>query len=210
MVYLLFLILSLIFVGPPTMLFFRSNSRTFRMDDSPPSPIAIVFGAGLRRDGTPTTVLRDRVSTASDLYLSGKVTKILLSGDNRCAAYDEPSAMYKYALELGIPAKDLVRDFAGQRTYDTCFRAREIFKIQNALLITQNYHLPRAIFICDVLGINVYGVSSDRHTYRKSVLLFWFLREIPAILKAMLDVWVIKPIPILGEPEPIFTRTDNS
>src|SRR3990172_12100148 len=96
--------------------------RLHRVEDVPAKPVAIVFGAGLWRDGSPTPVLRDRVTTAVELYFQGKVNKLLMSGDNRVDNYNEPAAMEEFAIGLGVPAEDIILDYAGQRTYDTCFQ----------------------------------------------------------------------------------------
>ncbi|HMN63252.1 MAG TPA: ElyC/SanA/YdcF family protein, partial [Anaerolinea sp.] len=93
--------------------------QIFKLDQPPSSRVAIVYGAGLYRDGTPTPVLRDRVATAAELYFTGRVTKILMSGDNRFEYYNEPGAMKAYAMELGVPDDAIVLDYAGRRTYDT-------------------------------------------------------------------------------------------
>lgn len=166
-----------------------------------------MFGAGLWRDGTPTTVLRDRINTAAQLYSSGKVQKILMSGDNSYIDYNEPGAMREYALKLGVPEDAIVLDYAGRRTYDTCYRARQIFGIDDAILVTQGFHLPRALYTCNALGLKASGVPSDQHDYRLFSRLYWNLRELPATLTAILDVHVFKPEPILGQPEPIFPAT---
>jgi SanA protein len=179
-------------------------SRTYAADTSPARPVAIVFGAGLRRDGTPTTVLRDRVETAAELYAQGKVVKLLMSGDNRFANYNEPEAMRQYALRLGVPDKDIVLDYAGRRTYDTCYRAGAIFGVKHAVLVTQLFHLPRAIYTCNMLGVEAVGVEADRTYYRKITRLFWNIRELPATLTALVEVHLTHPQPVLGEPEPIF------
>jgi len=173
-------------------------------DAAPQRPVAIVFGAGLMRDGSPTAVLRDRVETAAELYFAGKVQKILMSGDNRFVEYNEPGAMRTYALELGVPDSDIVLDYAGRRTYDTCYRAKEIFGVDQALLVTQRFHLPRALIICNGLGIDGTGVAADRRTYRRSSLGIWNLRELPATLVAFIDTFLTHPLPVLGEKEPIF------
>ncbi len=167
-------------------------------------PVAIVFGAGLKRDGSPTDVLRDRVAAASDLYFSGKVKKLLMSGDNRFENYNEPAAMRAYALELGVPDGDIILDYAGRRTYDTCYRAKEIFGIQQAVLVTQRFHLPRALVICNGLGLDGVGVAADRRVYRQYAQNFWNLREFPATLMAFIDTFVTRPLPVLGEKEAIF------
>src|SRR5512134_585999 len=136
-----------------------ASNRIYSASNSPSKRVAIVFGAGLRRDGTPTAILRDRVETAADLYSSGKVEKILMSGDNRFDDYNEPEAMRQYALSLGIPAQVIALDYAGRRTYDTCYRAKAIFGVESALLVSQKFHLPRALFICNTLGLDSAGVE---------------------------------------------------
>jgi vancomycin permeability regulator SanA len=181
-----------------------SNSRIFSVSDAKSERAAIVFGAGLRRDGTPTTILRDRVETAAALYKQGKVEKLLFSGDNSQLDYNEPGAMKEYALQMGIPEGDIVLDYAGRRTYDTCFRAKAIFGLDHALLITQPYHLPRAVFTCNMLGLYGSGVYADNYPYRKISLGYWNLRELPASLVALWEIFISKPEPILGEKEPIF------
>jgi len=118
--------------------------------------------------------------------------------------YNEPEAMRQYALSLGVPDEAIVLDFAGRRTYDTCFRAKAIFGLDSALLVTQKFHLPRALFLCNALGIKASGVMANNLTYRKSSLLIWNIREQLATSAAFLDVYVDKPSPILGLPEPIF------
>jgi SanA protein len=177
--------------------------RYYSVSEVPPKRIAIVFGAGLWRDGSPTPVLRDRVSTAAELYFSGKVEKLLLSGDNRFIYYNEPGAMHQYALSLGVPDEAIVLDYAGRSTYDTCYRAQQIFGIRDAILVTQNFHLPRAMYICHVLGIEVVGVPADRRAYSLGPWIYWNLRELPATLNALWEVYIIHPIPVLGKPEPI-------
>ena len=175
-------------------------------DDIPTERVAIVFGAGLYRDGSPTPVLRDRVKTGADLYFQGKVEKILMSGDNRFDDYDEPTAMKIYAMGLGVPEEAIVLDFAGRRTYDTCYRAKEIFGVENALLVTQEFHLARALYLCDTLGVESNGVSADRRYYLKRSRTFWNIRETLATLTALWDAHIARPLPVLGDFEPIFTE----
>ena len=165
--------------------------------------IAIVFGAGLERSGGPTPILYDRVATAVDLYKAGKVNKLLLTGDNRFVNYNEPEAMRQTALQLGVPDSDLVLDYAGRRTYDSCYRAREIFGVSRAILVTQAFHLDRAMYLCDALGIDSIGVMADRRDYAASSETWWSIREAAATVAAWLDVNVLKPTPVLGEKLPI-------
>lgn len=181
-----------------------SNPITFSVESAPGRSVAIVFGAGLRRDGRPTTVLRDRVEVAAQLYFDGKVEKLLMSGDNRFVYYNEPGSMRDYALELGVPDQAIVMDFAGRRTYDTCYRAKEIFKVRDAIIVTQGFHLPRALYTCSRLGIDAVGVAADQSRYRARSELFWNMRELPATLVALWEVHFSRPLPVLGEPEPIF------
>ena len=165
--------------------------------------VAIVFGAGLRWDGTPTPVLRDRVATAAELYFSGKVKKLLLSGDNRFEDYNEPGSMRAYAISLGVPDKAIILDYAGRRTYDTCYRARAIFRLSRVILVTQGFHLPRALYTCHMLGLEAVGVPADHKRYRHISQLVWDVRELFATLTAFWDVHISHPLPVLGKPEPI-------
>jgi SanA protein len=204
LVVVLFILGVLAFLIPRSITSFYAKPRTFNASNAPAKPVAIVFGAGLWRDGSPTPVLRDRVATAAGLYKVGKVQKLLMSGDNSEVNYNEPEAMRLFALDLGIPDEAIVLDYAGRRTYDTCYRARNIFGIKDAVLITQAFHLPRAIYTCNRLGLPAIGVPADQHQYRRQALAFWNLRELPATLVALWEIHYSKPTPILGDPEPIF------
>jgi SanA protein len=181
----------------------HAQPRLFKVQNTPKKHVAIVFGAGLRRDGTPTRVLRDRVETAAELYFSGKVEKLLLSGDNSLFEYNEPGAMRDYAAELGVPEDDLVLDYAGRSTYDTCYRAKYIFDIKDAIVVTQQFHLPRALYTCSAFGIDAVGVPADRNGYRQIARAFWSFRELPATLNAMIEIHALRPLPVLGKSEPI-------
>jgi vancomycin permeability regulator SanA len=112
--------------------------------------------------------------------------------------------MRQVALSLGVPEKAIVLDYAGRRTYDTCYRAKAIFGLKDAILVTQAFHLPRAIFLCNRLGVDSVGVKTDQGVYRKSARLYWNLRELPAALVALWEVYLSHPVPVLGDPEPIF------
>ena len=188
---------------PRFIILLYAQPRTFSAADVPARRVAIVFGAGIR-NGQPSPVLRDRVQTAANLYFSGKVEKILMSGDNRFVDYNEPEAMRQYAITLGVPDTDIVLDYAGRRTYDTCYRARDIFQLDSVILVTQDFHLPRAIYLCNMLGVDGVGVPADIQYYRKISRLIWNVRETLAIFGAITDVMYVKPIPVLGEAEPIF------
>lgn len=167
----------------------------------PQRPVALVFGAGYWPDGTPSDILRDRVAAAAELYRAGRVRKLLFSGDNRFQHYNEPAKMREVALSLGVPEEDIVLDYAGRRTYDTCYRARDIFGLREVAVVTQRYHLPRALYTCQRLGLDAVGYVADRRPYIH--IRRYQAREIPALWLAWWDLWVRRPIPVLGEPIPI-------
>jgi SanA protein len=173
---------------------------------APTTPrIAIVFGAGVWSNGDPSPILHDRIATGAELYRAGKVRKLLLSGDNRAANYNEPAAMRETALAMGVKDEDIVLDYAGRRTYDSCFRAKEIFGVQDAVLVTQGFHMNRAMYLCNELGIKSEGVLADRRVYPRKSAIWWSTRELGATLLAFADLRVLRPTPILGDRLPINT-----
>jgi vancomycin permeability regulator SanA len=181
-----------------------ARKRVYSVESVPVHRVAIVFGAGLWRDGSPTPVLYDRVATAAQLYFSGRVEKLLMSGDNRVVEYNEPQSMKDYAVSLGVPAEAIVLDYAGRRTYDSCYRAQAIFGLEEAILVTQRFHLPRALYTCNQLGLDSVGVEADLRAYRRSSMLYWSMRELLATAAALWDLHVSHPVPVLGDREPIF------
>ena len=197
----LFALFSLLSIKFIFMLF--ATPRTFTVDNVPAERVAIVFGAGLLRDGSAGPVLSDRVKTAVTLYQTGKVKKLLMSGDNRFVDYNEPEAMRQYALDLGVPNQDIVLDYAGRRTYDTCYRANAIFQVKSAILVTQDFHLARAIFLCNQFGVESVGVEANNRYFLKRYRAYWNFRELFANVQAAWDVLVVKPLPVLGNIEPI-------
>ncbi|MCJ7535749.1 MAG: YdcF family protein [Anaerolineales bacterium] len=202
------LVVLLLLVGtlPRILTHLHAGSRLYDAASSPQGKVAIVFGAGLYRNGSPTPVLRDRVATAAELYHAGKVEIILMSGDNSTPEHNEPGAMRDYAISLGVPDQDIILDYAGRRTYDTCYRARHVFAIDSAILVTQAYHLPRALYTCNMLGVPAVGVPADLRQYRRVSQTFWNLRESAATAVALWQVHISRPQPILGNPEPIFPQ----
>lgn len=179
----------------------HKDSITEIPEDNPPQRIAIVFGAGVSENGEPSAALDDRITTAVELYRAGRVRKLLMSGDNRFADYNEPAVMKTAAIRRGVPEADIVEDFAGRRTFDTCFRAREIFGVERAVLVTQQFHLSRALYLCQTVGIDVYGISADRRQYPQSTKNWWAIREYFARTGAWFDVNVYQPTPVLGNKE---------
>jgi len=180
----------------------RYEGRIYRTANGTPArPVAVVFGAGYWPDGTPSDVMKDRVEAAVELYRAGRVRKVLFSGDNRFVNYNEPATMREYALSLGLPDEAIVLDYAGRRTYDTCYRARDIFQVRDVVLVTQRYHLPRALYTCEKLGLNAVGCAADRRPY---IHMGWYwLREVPALWVAWIQLWITHPLPVLGDPIPI-------
>lgn len=160
--------------------------------------VGIVFGAGLdKKAENPSIILRDRLDTAVILYNSGKVQKLIVSGDNRFINYDEPTVMYEYLIKEGVSEFDIERDYAGRNTYDTCFRAKEIFGVSEAVLISQEFHLPRALFTCQNLGIQVQGASADRNIYVKRY--YNNFRETFAMIDTFIKVYISPPEVVLGD-----------
>ena len=125
----------------------------------------IVLGAGLRPDGKPTWMLEDRIKVGDELYKNHAAPKIIMSGDHGRESYDEVNAMKKYAKSEGVPSKDIFMDHAGFETYDTMYRARDVFGAKKVIIVTQNYHLYRAMYAAKKLGLDAYGVSATKRKY---------------------------------------------
>lgn len=169
--------------------------------DTRKAPVAIVLGAGVRPDGSPSRWLSYRLDVAARLYQDRRVEAVVVSGDNREANYDEPSAMRAYLLGVGVPEQAIVRDYAGFDTRATCVRAKEVFGVDKALLVTQDFHLPRAVTLCRHAGVDAYGVADTRaHVNRGSWVRSW-LRERLAVVKAAGEELWGRP-PLLGPYEP--------
>lgn len=169
-----------------------------KVEDVPVTPAAIVFGAGI-----DSPEVHDRVRTACALYKEGKVSKLLMTGDNGHITYNEPEAMRQEAIRLGVPADNVVCDYAGFRTYDSIYRAREIFGLDKAVLVTQRYHLPRAIYLARSLGLDVVGFDASKQSYG-SIQTWYDLREVGAAQAAWLDVVTGRKPKFLGKKEPLF------
>ena len=169
-------------------------------DDTTRAPVAIVLGAAVHADGRPSPWLAHRLDTAADLYTSGRVEAILVSGDNRRVGYDEPTVMRDYLTSKGIPRQAVALDYAGFDTYDTCVRARRIFGIERALLVTQDFHEPRAVAICRSVGVSVDGVGDPRARADRIGWAVSWTRERLATIKAVTDV-LSRRDPTLGRRE---------
>jgi vancomycin permeability regulator SanA len=166
----------------------------------PYEPVAIVFGAGAP-DGHPTPYLSRRLDIALDLYKRGKVTVILVTGDNSRPDYDEPTVMRQYLVDHGVPSARIVRDFAGFDTWASCVRAKKIFGVDHATLVTQDFHLPRALLLCRSAGIDSYGVADTGEAVDgENELVHDSAREVLAGIKAWGQA-VVQPDPVLGKKE---------
>jgi vancomycin permeability regulator SanA len=166
------------------------------------SQVAIVFGAGIDEQGRPKPLLRSRLDAAADLYEKQLVRNILVSGDNRFESYNEPEAMKFYLMDQkGIPEDAIQTDYAGRSTYETCERAVKIFQLEQAALVTNATHMPRALFLCRHFGLEAYGFVSSTNSSRRQLGQVW--REIFARNKAIVNAYVIGEQTILGDPIPI-------
>ena len=159
----------------------------------------IVLGCGVN-DDTPSPLLEDRLDTAVELYFAGKAPKILMSGDHGRTNYDEVNVMRRYAMEKGVPSEDIFMDHAGFSTYETMYRAKEIFGVRRAIVVTQRYHLSRALYDAEGMGMEVQGVCATGHTFSLASRTNWNVRELLARTKDFL-FRIIKPEPtFLGDP----------
>ena len=168
----------------------RFASSVHSLQDAPAAEVAIVFGAGLRRDGRPTGVLYDRVAAAAALFLNGRVERLLMSGTRSGDSYDEPAAMRDLAIELGVPEQAIELDGGGTRTFATCQRAMQLHGVTDALLVSQRFHLPRALATCAGLGLHASGIEADLRPYGRRAYRFWETREVPATTIAVLELAV--------------------
>jgi vancomycin permeability regulator SanA len=166
-----------------------------------PPRIAIVLGAKVWENGEPSHALYDRIVTAVELYRAGRVKKILMSGDNPTENYDEPTAMKATAVKLGVPETDIVLDFAGRRTYDTCYRAREIFGVQKAVIVTQEFHQARSLYLCHSLGVDGISITANRRRYEGER--YWMFREFFSTASAWFEINFLPFDPVSGKKEPI-------
>lgn len=161
--------------------------------EAPQAPVAIVFGASVKPNGEPSQMLADRVDAAVALYKEGKVQRLLMTGDHRSPDYDEVGAMKRRALAQGVPEDRIDLDGAGYRTYDSTYRAKAVFGITEAILVSQSYHLPRALFLASSFGIKAVGVSANRHHYSSQA--YSDFREVAALAVAWYDVHLLHPRP---------------
>lgn len=186
-------------LAPATWMHSVADARIRTVADAPARQVAVVFGAGLW-DGKPSPYLANRLRAAAELYRDGKVRVVLVTGDNSRVEYDEPDAMRTFLVGHGVPDSRIVSDFAGFDTWDSCVRARKIFGVERAVLVTQGFHVRRAIALCRAAGIDVYGVGVD--AVHDATWYYGGTREVFAAGKAALEA-LFKPDPhFLGPREP--------
>ena len=173
----------------------------------------LVLGCGVHDDGSPSDMLYDRLRRSVELYEAGAATKLLMTGDHGRDGYDEVDTMKSFAVEAGIPSEDVFMDHAGFSTYESMYRAKEIFQAEKIIIVTQEYHLYRAVYIARTLGLEAYGVDADYRNYLGQTA-----RDVREVLARVKDFGscIFKPQPTyLGEAIPIFgdgnlTNDENS
>ena len=168
------------------------------VDDVPRTDAALVLGASVFR-GSPSPILAERADTAIALYRAGKVKKILVTGDNGALTHDEVTPVRKYLLDAGIASQDIFLDHAGFDTYSSMYRARDVFLVLSLTIVTQDFHLPRALWIARHLGLDAYGVVAEGGEHSP----YDYVREIPASIKAFLDVLIDRQPKYLGPTIPL-------
>jgi vancomycin permeability regulator SanA len=170
--------------------------RVYEVGTVPAAPIALVLGAQVNPGGDPSPFLAARLETARQLYQAGKVRAVLVSGDHASWDYDEPGAMMVWLVSHGVPVSRVVLDHAGFDTYDSCARARRIFGVRQAIVVTQDFHIDRAVALCRALGIDATGVGEDTVRRYRQTWLRGEIREEFAAVKAAGDA--------LSRRDPIF------
>lgn len=179
----------------------RARGHLHREGTVPPAPVALVLGAQVHPDGTPSSFLAGRLDLAARLLRAGTVQVLLLSGDAAAPEYDEPAAMRTYLVAAGLPADRLVVDPYGLDTYDSCVRARRVFGVSDVVVVTQTYHLPRAVGTARAVGLRAEGVGDASVRRLSWAWVVGLLRDQVACVKTVLDV-TRRRAPVLGPPDP--------
>ncbi len=202
--FVILVLLSLVFGLTNYYVELAGDKYIFSADQVPDAEAVLVLGAYVFPDGKVSNMLNDRLTVGYELYQQGKAPRILVSGDHGRTNYDEVNSMKSYLRGKGVPSQDVFMDHAGFSTYESMYRARDIFQVKKLIIVTQHYHLQRAVFIAREMGIEAYGVASDLHNYGP-VMAEYQLREMAARNK---DFWlakIIQPQPtFLGDAIPVF------
>jgi SanA protein len=160
-------------------------------NDWPRPRVAVVFGASVYGNRELSPILEDRVETAIELYQARKVDRILVSGDARHPSYNEPKAMQEYLITHAVAPRDVIVDTSGRSTYETCLRAKEVFKLNRVVLVSQGFHLPRALYLANQLGLDAVGMAGDKAEKQK--IDYQNVREWAAEVKAYFNLRFIPP-----------------
>lgn len=169
------------------------------VESVPDTEVALVLGASVMRNGTLSPVLAERVDKAIELYRAGKVRKILMTGDDSTADHNEVEPVRRYLLAAGVPGEDIFLDHVGVDTYSSMYRARDVFDVTSVAVVTQAFHLPRAVYIARSLGLDAVGVEAGA----LGVSPYNYIREAPATIKARLDLLFYRVPRYLGPKFPI-------
>ncbi|PSK92330.1 vancomycin permeability regulator SanA [Murinocardiopsis flavida] len=191
--------LPLLGAVPSVWLYASTADGRHAAADAPRRPVAIVLGAGLTPSGEPTPFLAGRLDIAVDLYDRGKAEAILVSGDNSRDDYDEVGGMRDYLVAAGVPDAKIANDHAGFSTWESCVRARRIFGVGAATVVTQDFHLPRAVALCRAAGIDTAGVGDHQGDTYPTDSAYGYLRELPAAVPAVVDS-AVRPDPTFLGP----------
>lgn len=194
----IFVINIIIFIG--SKFFIYKNTK-----DTPVVQTALILGAGISKEGELSPIFKSRVDKGLELYKIKKVGKILVSGDNSTIYHNEVNPVRNYLLEKGMPDQDIFLDHAGFDTYSTMYRARAIFQVSSIIIVTQSFHLPRAVFIARSLGINAYGIYTDE----ESTPIKNYIREIFANEKAVFNLMFHRKPKFLGDTIPITSKAQS-
>jgi SanA protein len=178
----------------------RFADDIYTADQMPPRRAALILGALVHRSGRPSHMLEDRIRAGVDLYQQGKVEVLIMSGDHQGENYSEPEAMRRLALRLGVPENAILLDPKGFRTFDSCWRAKNVWGFREIVVVTQAFHLDRALLLCQGIGLSAVGLAADYqrpHGYNPRHLQWSRLREIPATTAAAIDLlrWIITQNP---------------
>lgn len=180
---------------------FATSDHRYEVEDVPERPVAVVLGAGVRPDGLPSHLLAQRLELAVELYEAGRIEAVLVSGDNGVEHYSETDTMRDYLVEAGVPADRIAGDHAGFATWDSCVRAAEVFGVEEAVVLTQDFHVPRAVGLCRAAGIDTVGVGDNSIRERGFATVYGWVREVPAAVAALGTV-LLRPDPtFLGDYE---------
>ena len=163
--------------------------------------VAIIFGAGLAPDGTPSPLLNDRLVAGEELWRRGIVDRLLMTGDNSTTGHNEPSAMRRAAIARGVDPDVIALDYGGRRTWDSCRRARVIFGVRHAVVVSNDFHRARTIVVCRAAGISVDGaVGTSTQGYSLAQRTSWQARELAASWRGVIDAWIHHPQTAVGGP----------